>query len=317
LAIPLVTDNRNHVVCLNHFSCHEFGLDDMSVTTAGKAILSHILNSICEEFIDYNNQVIDDQVIRSEANLNLLYITHMGIKRNIITENYYLRNNVIPKSGIITISDSDFNDIVTGKRYPILRDYWLVLYEWKKVYMIYNGSTYYLGYKKELNENCLKQKVLNLYMPEIIDDLDVNLLPQNSNAYDLLRILDIVQVTTINDNNCNIHFDIHQNGTKSITSNSLECSWILSSKDFDSIPYADEIQYNITMKAREQGGYFSEGTLIQNGVNPAIYIYQNYTVYLIPNIQTFMALGRDFSEVKRIHPSCFNKLGETKELPSV
>lgn len=113
-----------------------------------------------------------------------------------------------------------------------------------------------------------------------------------------------------------IQFDIHKNWTKSISSTGLDCIWTLSVEDFDAIPYTDEIQNIITVNARAKGGYYSEGALIQNGISPEIYIYQNNSVFLIPNLQTFMAMGRDFSEVKRVFPSCFDQIGATKELPS-
>ena len=89
----------------------------------------------------------------------------------------------------------------------------------------------------------------------------------------------------------------------------------MSIEDFDAIPYTDETQYNKTVNARGTGGYYSDGTLIQNGVNPEIYIYNS--AFLIPNLQTFIAMGRDFSEVKRIYPLCFDQIRSIKELPAI
>jgi hypothetical protein len=190
------------------------------------------------------------------------------------------------------------------------------MYEWKKYYVMFNRS---LGLKNEQNYYCIKNIARNIAFAEILDDLDFSLLPHNSKVSDLIRVLNAsnIQVATEYDLQCGIQFEIHKKWTKSITSIGQECIWILPTEEFDEIPYVDEVQKSITLKAREHGGYFSEGTLIQNGVNPSIYIYQNNSVYLIPNLATFMALGRDFSEVKRISPVCFSKLGITKELPSV
>lgn len=177
----------------------------------------------------------------------------MGIKRYIQDESTFLKMD-ISKSEIVTQSSIDFNDIVSGRSFPIWKDYWLILYQWTKYYMVYNGSTYYLGLKNEVDNCFIKQNSINVDAPEIVDNLDLSILPQNSNILDIISIFNLTRVTTVDDKTCNIHFEIHKNGSKAITSGRQDCIWTLSTEDFDSIPCADEVQKNLTINARENGG---------------------------------------------------------------
>lgn len=62
---------------------------------------------------------------------------------------------------------------------------------------------------------------------------------------------------------------------------------------------------------------YHDGDLIQHGTFPTIYIYKDKLLHQIPNLATFMTLGRDFSEVKRLNNEDFNNFEEGESIPSV
>lgn len=60
-----------------------------------------------------------------------------------------------------------------------------------------------------------------------------------------------------------------------------------------------------------------EEQLIQCGIDRTIYIMRNKQLHAIPNLQTFISMGRDFSEVRRISKEEFLQIPMGADIPSI
>lgn len=154
IVLPTVTGSHSDNVCNNHYLCHHAFEDHMIQTTAGKVVLSALVNAMCEanafnrtKWISYDNIYPTGTVI---SHLDKMYLIWNGLKR-FIPNNATMRCMNFSWNDVIHVDAKEFADIPIDTPLPNRKD--------RSVHQVGKNTDYIRTY---LLDNCMKRNVQDL-----------------------------------------------------------------------------------------------------------------------------------------------------------